>query len=89
MVLVVLEKLFVRQCLIHTCTAQLGKEVVPVAWTGIVATLLPRGHAVHSRFKLPLNLHEHSVSGLRMNKQALFFQLNSFGMEHPRQISIL
>jgi len=31
--------------------------------------LLPRGRTVHSRFKLPLNLHEHSVSGLKVNNK--------------------
>jgi len=61
-------KTFVYQCLIHSCT-QLGEQVVSVAWTGIAAMLLPHGRTVHSCFKLPLNLHEHSVSGLKVNSK--------------------
>jgi len=61
-------KTFVYQCLIHSCT-QLGKDVVSVAWTGIATMLLPHGRTVHSSFKLPLNLHEHSVSGLKVNSK--------------------
>lgn len=31
--------------------------------------LIPHGRTIHSRFKLPLNLHEHSVSGLNVNSK--------------------
>ena len=61
-------KTFVYRCLIQSCT-DLGMEVISVAWTGIAAMLLPHGRTVHSRFKLPLNLHEHSVSGLKVNSK--------------------
>lgn len=44
-------------------------QVIAVAWTGIAAMLLPHGRTVHSRFKLPLNLHEHSVSSLHVNSK--------------------
>ncbi|XP_054259294.1 ATP-dependent DNA helicase pif1-like [Macrosteles quadrilineatus] len=43
--------------------------IISVAWTGIAAMLLPFGRTVHSRFKLPLNLNEHSVSGLKVNSK--------------------
>lgn len=61
-------KTIVYQCLILLC-AQLKKEVISVAWTGIAAMLLLHGRTVHSRFKLPLNLHEHSVSALKVNSK--------------------
>lgn len=44
-------------------------EVISVAWTGIAAMLLPNGRTAHSRFKLPLNLHEHSISALKTNSK--------------------
>jgi len=59
---------FLYQCLINSC-ALLGFDVVSVAWTGIAAMLLSNGRTVHSKFKLPLNLHEHSVSGLKVNSK--------------------
>jgi len=61
-------KTYVYRCLIQTCI-NLGMQVISVAWTGIAAMLLPHGRTVHSRFKLPLNLHEHSVSGLKVNSK--------------------
>jgi len=61
-------KTFVYQCLIGLCE-QLGLNVISVAWTGIAAMLLPHGRTVHSRFKLPLSLHEHSISGLKVNSK--------------------
>ena len=39
------------------------------AWTGIAAMLPPNGRTVSSKFKLSLNLHEHSVSGLKVNSK--------------------
>lgn len=47
--------------LIQSCINS-GIQVISVAWTGIAAMLLPHGRTVHSRFKLPLNLHEHCFS---------------------------
>jgi len=61
-------KIFLYQCLLNSC-ALLGFDVIPVAWAGIAAMLLPNGRTVHSKFKLPLNLHEHSVSGLKVNSK--------------------
>lgn len=50
-------KTFVYQYLIQKCF-HLGLEVIPVAWTGTAALQLPNGRTEHSRFELPLNLHE-------------------------------
>ncbi|XP_053206261.1 uncharacterized protein LOC128390551 [Panonychus citri] len=41
-----------------------NKTVVAVAWTGTAATLLVNGRTSHSRFGLPLNLNETSVSSI-------------------------
>lgn len=62
-------KTFVYQCLIQKCF-DLGIEIISVAWTGIAAMLLPNGRTVHSKFKLPLILHETSVSSLKINSKA-------------------
>jgi ATP-dependent DNA helicase PIF1 len=61
-------KTFIYRCLIQSCI-NLGMRIISVAWTGIAAMLLPQGRTVHSRFKLPLNLNEHSVSGLNVNSK--------------------
>jgi hypothetical protein len=61
-------KIFVYKCLINSCI-EMGYDVIPVAWTGIAAMLLPRGRAVHSRFKLPLILTDTSVSSLKVNSK--------------------
>lgn len=61
-------KTFVYQCLIEICKER-GHEFIAVAWTGIAAMLLPEGRTVHSRFKLPLNLNEHSISSLKVNSK--------------------
>ena len=59
-------KTFVYQCLIYCCLRE-GFEVISVAWAGIVAMLLPLGRTAHSAFKFSLNLHEQSVSNIRVN----------------------
>lgn len=59
-------KTYVYWCLINNCWG-LNLKVIPVAWTGIAAMLLPEGRTVHSRFKLPLQLNETSVSALKVN----------------------
>jgi hypothetical protein len=48
-----------------------GKEkvVIPVASTGIAATLLTGGKTYHSQFKLPILLKENSVSNMRANSE--------------------
>ncbi|XP_074342032.1 uncharacterized protein LOC141679429 [Apium graveolens] len=42
-----------------------GKIVLPVAGSGITATLLPGGRTAHSRFKIPLKLDQSSISGIK------------------------
>ncbi|UYV74765.1 hypothetical protein LAZ67_12000856 [Cordylochernes scorpioides] len=44
-----------------------GKIVIPLASTGIAATLLSGGQTVHSRFKLPIPLLENSVAAISAN----------------------
>jgi len=44
-------------------------DVIRVAWTGIAAMLLPGGHTVHSRFKIPLMLTDTSISSLKVNSK--------------------
>ena len=39
-----------------------GRTVLPVAWTGIAATLLDGGRTVHSQFKLPVPVVDDSTS---------------------------
>ncbi|CAF4893037.1 unnamed protein product [Rotaria sp. Silwood2] len=40
-------------------------HVMPIAWTGIAASLLPVGRIVHSRFKLHVPILETSTSSIR------------------------
>ncbi|XP_074323782.1 uncharacterized protein LOC141660693 [Apium graveolens] len=42
-----------------------GKIVLPVASSGIAATLLPGGRTSHSRFHIPLKLDRYSVAGIK------------------------
>lgn len=42
-----------------------SKIVLVVASSGIAATLLPGGRTAHSRFKIPLNIDESSMCGIR------------------------
>lgn len=44
-----------------------GKIVLPVASSGIAATLLPGGRTAHSRFKIPVNLDEYSFCNIGQN----------------------
>ena len=41
------------------------KIVLPVASSGIAATLLPGGRTAHSRFHIPLKIDPHSVAGIK------------------------
>ncbi|XP_074352042.1 uncharacterized protein LOC141691202 [Apium graveolens] len=43
----------------------LGSIVLPVASSGIAATLLPGGRTAHSRFHIPLKLDQCSVAGIK------------------------
>lgn len=42
-----------------------GKIVLPVASSGIAATLLPGGRTAHSRFHIPLKLDRYCVAGIK------------------------
>lgn len=42
-----------------------GKIVLPVAGSGIAATLLPGGRTAHSRFHIPLKLDQYSTAGIK------------------------
>ncbi|XP_074373507.1 uncharacterized protein LOC141713836 [Apium graveolens] len=42
-----------------------GRVVLPVASSGIAATLLPGGRTTHSRFHIPLKVDEYSVAGIK------------------------
>ncbi|UYV70293.1 hypothetical protein LAZ67_7002421 [Cordylochernes scorpioides] len=59
-------KTYVYNTLIH-CVRAVGKIFIPLASTGIAATLLSGGQTVHSRFKLPLPLLENSVAAISAN----------------------
>jgi len=43
------------------------KIALCVAGSGIAATLLPGGRTAHSRFKIPINIHEHSTCAITKN----------------------
>lgn len=53
-------KIFLYTALRHHFRAQ-GKNVLCVASSGIAAELLPSGRTSHSRFQIPLNLHQDST----------------------------
>ena len=65
-------KTFLYKSICHHFRAK-GKTVLCVASTGIAALLLPNGRTSHSQFKIPLNLHESSVSSI--TKQSALGQL--------------
>ena len=44
-----------------------GQVALCVASSGIAALLLDRKRTSHSRFKIPLSIHEDSVAGLKCN----------------------
>lgn len=49
-------KTFVFSAIISALNG-IGLDVLPIAWTGIAASLLRGGRTVHSTFKLPLNMN--------------------------------
>jgi hypothetical protein len=59
-------KTFVYNTLCYAVRAQ-GKIVLCVASSGIASLLLIGGHTAHFRFKIPINLHEHSNCGIKKN----------------------
>ncbi|XP_063945878.1 uncharacterized protein LOC108212277 [Daucus carota subsp. sativus] len=56
-------KTFLWRTLISKLRSQ-GDIVLPVASSGIAATLMPRGRTAHSRFKIPIVLDELSVCAI-------------------------
>ena len=63
-------KTFLYRTLCHILRGE-DKVVLPVAWTGIAANLLPGGRTSHSLFKLPVPILDTSVSSIRpYSKQA-------------------
>ncbi|XP_028752703.1 uncharacterized protein LOC114712351 [Neltuma alba] len=59
-------KTFLWNALITTLRAK-GEIVLPVASSGIAATLLPYGRTAHSRFAIPIQITESSVCGIKQN----------------------
>jgi len=61
-----MEKIY--KCLCHYYRGQ-GKIVLCVASSGIAALLLPGGRTAHSRFSIPLDIHEQSMCRIGKNTQ--------------------
>ncbi|XP_053213304.1 uncharacterized protein LOC128396721 [Panonychus citri] len=61
-------KTFIYNCLIDWMVG-LNETVIPVAWTGMAATLLKGGRTSHSRFGLPLTFLETSVSKISVQSK--------------------
>ncbi|GBO04485.1 hypothetical protein AVEN_45612-1 [Araneus ventricosus] len=59
-------KTFVYSTLLHTIRGR-GDDVIPVASTGIAATLLIGGRTAHSVFKIPIDLNATSSCNLKPN----------------------
>ncbi|GBN03199.1 hypothetical protein AVEN_136525-1, partial [Araneus ventricosus] len=59
-------KTFVYSTLLHTIRGR-GDDVIPVASTGIAATLLIGGRTAHSVFKIPIDLNATSTCNLKPN----------------------
>ncbi|XP_052157095.1 uncharacterized protein LOC127774827 isoform X2 [Oryza glaberrima] len=59
-------KTFLWNTLLNSVRAQ-GKIALAVASSGIASLLLPGGHTPHSRFKIPLDIHEHSLCSIKKN----------------------
>ncbi|XP_052169379.1 uncharacterized protein LOC127786097 isoform X1 [Oryza glaberrima] len=59
-------KTFLWNTLLNNVRAQ-GKIALAVASSGIAALLLPGGRTPHSRFRIPLDIHEHSVCSIKKN----------------------
>ncbi|GBN43985.1 hypothetical protein AVEN_174306-1 [Araneus ventricosus] len=59
-------KTFIYSTLLNTIRGR-GDDVIPVASTGIAATLLIRGRTAHSVFKIPIDLNATSTCNLKPN----------------------
>nr|XP_017245517.1 PREDICTED: ATP-dependent DNA helicase PIF1-like [Daucus carota subsp. sativus] len=57
-------KTFLWQTIISRLRSE-HKIVIPVASSGIAATLLPGGRTAHSRFHIPIKLDQHSTAGIK------------------------
>jgi len=62
-------KTYLYKCLIHKMRKE-GKNVLPVASTGIAANLLKGGRTYHSEFKVPLQVSETMVCGIPPGESA-------------------
>ncbi|KAL6620651.1 hypothetical protein ACP70R_035790 [Stipagrostis hirtigluma subsp. patula] len=59
-------KTFLWNTLLNSIRSQ-GKIALAVASSGIAALLLPGGRTPHSRFRIPLNIEEHSMCAIKKN----------------------
>ena len=59
-------KTFLYKCITYILRSE-GKIVLPVAWTGIAATLIEGGRTAHSTFKFSVPLTSMSSSSIRHN----------------------
>ncbi|XP_010446027.1 PREDICTED: uncharacterized protein LOC104728793 [Camelina sativa] len=59
-------KTYVYKTIISRLRSQ-GKIVLPVASSGIAAILLPNSRTAHSRFKIPIDLHQDSICNISRN----------------------
>lgn len=57
-------KTFLWNTLLNTVRST-GKIALAVASSGIASLLLPGGRTPHSRFRMPLHIHEHSVCSIK------------------------
>ncbi|KAF8113552.1 hypothetical protein N665_0048s0013 [Sinapis alba] len=77
-------KTYVYKTIISRLILQ-GKIVLPVASSGIAAILLPNGRTAHSRFKIPIDLHQDSMCNISrgtMLSELLEKLISSSGMKH-------
>lgn len=59
-------KTYVYRTLISKLRSE-KRIVLPVASSGIAATLMPGGRTAHSRFKIPIDIHENSMCEIKVN----------------------
>ncbi|XP_038698800.1 uncharacterized protein LOC119996288 [Tripterygium wilfordii] len=61
-------KTFVYKAIISRLRSA-GRIVLAVASSGIASLLLPGGRTAHSRFKIPINIHDHSTCHMKKGTQ--------------------